>query len=545
MKNYIFILFLLACSFSSQAADTSEQFDELLNKLFEPDGPGGVALVIKDGKPIYRKAFGMADLELNVKMTPDNIFRIGSISKQFTAVAILKLAEEGKIDLNADITEYVKDYPTHGYSITIKHLLNHTSGIKSYTGMQKWDAEERKRDFTPIELIDYFKNEPMDFAPGEQFKYNNSGYVLLGHIIELVSGDTYANYIENHLFKPLGLKNSHYGSTSKIIKNRASGYDKADDTYKNADFLSMTQPYAAGSLLSTVDDVYAWYMAIMNDQVISKESREMAHQMGVLNNGDNIDYGFGWFIGNIQGSPLVEHGGGINGYLTSSLLLPKEDVFVAVFSNCNCNSPGAGTANKIAGIAIGKPFSWDKIKLKEDELRSYQGVYEKSADDVRIFTFEDGQLYSLRSGGMRYKIHPFAKDQFFFEDGVVSLSFNRDSNGELSSVTLKSTGQDQVWMKTDKPIPSVSVIDLDEKVFKTYIGKYELAPNFHINIFSKSGQMFVVATGQEEVELLAIGDNKLMLKDTDIKITMNSTDDGVVNSLTLHQNGDHLAKKIE
>lgn len=544
MKNYILMLTLLASSWLSHADSTSQQFDELLNQLFEPNGPGGVALVVKDGKPIYRKSYGMANLELDVKMTPDNIFRIGSITKQFTAVAILKLAEEGKIDLNDDITKYIKDYPTNGHSITIKHLLNHTSGIKSYTGMEKWDAEERKRDFSPTELIDYFKNEPMDFAPGEQFKYNNSGYVLLGHIIELVSGESYADYVQNHLFKPLNLDNSFYGSTSKVIKNRASGYDKVDDAYINSDFLSMTQPYAAGSLLSTVDDVYTWYMAIMNDELISKASREMAHQMGVLKNGDKIDYGFGWFIGNIQNSPMIEHGGGINGYLTASVFLPEENVFVAVFSNCNCNAPSA-TANKIAALAIGKPFSWDKVEMNAEALSSYQGVYEKSADDVRIFTFEDGQLYSLRTGGVRYKIHPFAKDQFFFEDGVVTLHFNRNAKGELASVTLKSTGQDQQWIKTDKPIPTFTVIELDEKVFKTYIGKYELAPNFHINVFSKDGKMFVVATGQEEVELLAIGKNQLMLKDTDIKITMNSSEVGVVESLTLHQNGDHLAKKIE
>jgi CubicO group peptidase (beta-lactamase class C family) len=544
MKKLIFILCLLTISLPSLGKNATKQFDELLNELFEPNGPGGVALVVKEGKTIYRKAFGMANLELNVKMMPDNIFRIGSISKQFTAVAILKLVEEGKIDLDADITLYIKDYPTHGHSITIKHLLNHTSGIKSYTNLEKWDAQERKKDFTPAELIDYFKHEPMDFAPGEQFSYNNSGYILLGHIIELVSGETYADYVQNHFFTPLNLNNSSYGSTSRIIKNRAYGYDKTDDTYINAEFLSMTQPYAAGSLLSTVDDVYAWYNAIMNDKVISKPNREMAQQMGVLNTGDKIDYGFGWFIGNLQGSALIQHGGGINGYLTASMWLPDEKVFVAVFSNCNCNAPG-DSANKIAAIAIDKPFSWKKVNLSDELLKSYQGVYEKTPDDVRTFTFEDGQLYSLRSGGVRYKIIPFAKDQFFFEESIVTLTFNRDNAGKINSVTLKSTGQDQVWQITDKPIPFVDEVNLDTKVFDTYVGKYQLAPTFHINIFSEDDKMYTQATGQAKVELVAIGVHQLMLKNTDIKLTINASSDGTVESLTLHQNGEHLAKKIE
>ncbi len=544
MKKFTAMLCLMVFVLPSQAKSTSKQYDQLLNKLFEQGGPGGVALVVKDGKTIYRKAFGMANLELNVKMTPENIFRIGSITKQFTAVAILKLAEEGKIDLDAEITEYIKDYPTHGHSITIKHLLNHTSGIKSYTGMAKWVAEERKKAFTPAELVDYFKHEPMDFVPGEQFRYNNSGYILLGHIIELVSGESYADYIQNHLFKPLNMDSSSYGSTSRIVKNRAAGYDKADDAYKNADFLSMTQPFAAGSLLSTVDDVHTWYQAILNDEVISQESREMAHQMGVLNSGEKIDYGFGWRIANIQASPMIEHGGGINGFSTASLVLPEEGVFVAVFSNCTCNYPG-NVANEMAAIAIDKPFSWEKISLDQGLLKSYQGVYEQGADNVRTITFDDGQMYSLRTGGTRYEIYPFAEDQFFFDDSELSLIFNRGEAGELKSVTLKSTGQDQVWIKTDKPIPTITGIEMDPKVFAKYVGKYELAPDFYINIFSEDDKMYTQATGQQKLELVATAINKFTLKDTDIKITVNSNDAGEVESITLHQNGDHPAKKVE
>ncbi|MFK8010796.1 MAG: serine hydrolase [Marinicellaceae bacterium] len=545
MKKTLITLILLVVTVQVNAKSQSKQIDALLNDLFEKDGPGGVALVVKDGKTVYRKAFGMANLELGVKMKPDHIFRIGSITKQFTASAILKLVEEGKIKLDADITEYIVDYPTHGYTITIEQLLNHTSGIKSYTGMKEWGPEERKKSYTPVELVDYFKNEPMDFAPGEQFRYNNSGYILLGHIIELVSGKSYEEYIQDNFFTPLKMNNSSYGSASRIIKNRAYGYDKNEENYINAPFLSMTQPYAAGSLLSTVDDVYTWYKAVMADKVISQESRTKAHSSSTLNNGEETGYGYGWSIGNIQGSKMVQHGGGINGFLTSSLILPEKNVFVAIFSNCNCNYPGE-VANKVAAIVIDKPFGeWKTISLDDEVLKSYQAVYEQSDDNQRTITYEDGKLYSLRTGGSKYEIFPYAEDKFYFEDSIVTLEFNRASNNEIESVTLHSTGIEQTWLKTDKEIPSNKSIKVDEKTIKKYLGKYELAPNFHISIFQEDNILFTQATGQSKLEMIAIAKNKFILKNTDIKISFNLDDKGLTTSLTLHQNGDHQAQKVE
>jgi CubicO group peptidase (beta-lactamase class C family) len=544
MKKVILVLLAMSLTIQVQAKSTSKQIDALLNDLFEKNGPGGVALVVKDGKTIYRKAFGMANLELGVKMKPDHIFRIGSITKQFTAVAILKLIEEGKIKLNADITEYIKDYPTQGHQITIEQLLNHTSGIKSYTSMKKWDSEARKRDFTPAELVDYFKNQPMDFKPGEEFRYNNSGYILLGHIIELVSGKTYEEYIQENIFTPLNMENSSYGSTSRIIKNRAYGYDKANENYKNADFLSMTQPYAAGSLLSTIDDVHKWYKAVLADKVISKENREKAHNNSTLNNAEKIDYGFGWRIGNIQATKMIEHGGGINGFLTASLVLPEEDVFVAIFSNCLCNFPGE-IAKQVAAITIDKPFEWEKVSLDDDLLKSYQAVYQQADENQRIISYKDGKLFSLRTGGSKYEIFPFAKDKFFFEDEVLTLEFNRDSNDAIESVTLHSTGVDQTWGKTDIAIPSYTAIDVDAAVLDKYVGKYELAPEFYINIFKDKDMIFTQATGQNKLQMIAFDQNKFVLKDTDIKISINLDESGQSISLTLHQNGNHEAKKVE
>lgn len=541
------IALLLICCFFIQISysqDQVKEYDRLMSDMFNEDGPGAVALIVKDGKTIYRKAFGMANLELEVKMTPVNIFRIGSITKQFTASAILKLRDEGKLSLDDDITKYLVDYPTHGHKISIKHLLTHTSGIKSYTGMEEWTAETRKKAFTPEELIEFFKFQPMEFKPGEQWSYNNSAYFILGYIIELVSGMTYEEYIDTNFFKPLEMTNSYYGSTSRIIKNRAYGYNKINDEYINADYLSMTQPYSAGALLSTVDDLYKWYSSVMDDKVISRTSREEAQSTYILNNGEKTGYGYGWAIGNIQGSPTISHDGGINGFLTSSIYLTEEDLFVAVFSNCNCNSPG-NIAIKMAALALEKPYKWEKITLDKDILKSYEAVYETGNGDQLIITYKDGQLFSMRTGGGKYEIFPFEKDKFFYMGRTTTLNFKRGPVDEIVSVLSKSTGYDIDWERTDKAIPTINKIDLDSSEIEKYLGKYELSPEFILTIFMEESRIYAQATGQNKIEIIPFEENRFSVVDVDAKITFNLDADGVVDSLILHQNGDHQAKKIE
>ncbi|NNF81288.1 MAG: beta-lactamase family protein, partial [Flavobacteriaceae bacterium] len=268
---FLFLFLSVSLGFSQ---DLETQLDNYLAETYSPEKPGATVLISRDGKAVYRKAFGMADLELGVKMKPEHVFEIGSITKQFTAVSILMLEEQGKLSVQDDITKYIPDYPTNGQTISIHHLLNHTSGIKSYTGMERFRKNARV-DMTPTELIDFFKNEPMDFEPGEQFLYNNSGYILLGHIIEVVCGISYAEFIEQNIFEPLGMKNSYFGSMTKLIPNRASGYQNRDG-YVNAEYLSLTLPYAAGSIMSNVDDLLTWQNAIRDNKLITAESHAKA-----------------------------------------------------------------------------------------------------------------------------------------------------------------------------------------------------------------------------------------------------------------------------
>lgn len=335
--------------FSLNAQDLSSRIDQKLEEKFTENGPGAVFLVVKKGDIIYKKAFGMANLELQVPMETNNVFEIGSMTKQFTAVSILMLMEEGKLQLNDEITKYIPDYPTQGNLITIHHLLNHTSGIKNFTSVKGLNAIANN-DMTPLEVIHFFKNEPMDFTPGEQFKYNNSGYVILGHIIEKTSGMSYADFVERRIFKKLDMSSSHYASHASVVPNRASGYHKRE-AYINSRHISYSIPFASGSLMSTVDDMLKWEEAIKNHVLLSKETTDKAFANYRLNNGELTNYGYGWHVETLNGTKSFEHGGSIFGYKSMGVYLPKEDIYVIGLSNCDCNSPTKITRD-IAEMAL-------------------------------------------------------------------------------------------------------------------------------------------------------------------------------------------------
>lgn len=351
LKYLLIVITVLFLNWQSNgyAQNPESNIDSLLQEKYPPNAPGGTFLISKNGNIIYKKAFGLANLELNAPMKTENVFEIGSMTKQFTAISILMLMERDKLDLNDDITKFIPDYPTLGKTITIHHLLTHTSGIKNYTSMKEIRGIA-KNDLTPLELIDFFKNEPMDFEPGEQFKYNNSGYSILGYIIELLSGQNYASFIEEHIFKKLNMASSSYASHTKVTKNKVSGYHKGDDFIKSM-HISYTLPYAAGSLMSNLDDMLKWQEAIKNNLLISKEATEKAFTNYTLNNGEHINYGYGWHLKEINGISTREHGGSIFGFKSMGVYVPNADIYVIGLTNCDCNSP-TGITREIAELVI-------------------------------------------------------------------------------------------------------------------------------------------------------------------------------------------------
>lgn len=534
---------IFMASFSIYAQNIEADLDALITENYSPDGPSISLLIAKNGQIIYRNASGKSNLELDVEATPANVYELGSITKQFTAVSILMLEESGKLKVTDEITKYIPDYPIQGNTITIYQLLNHTSGIQSYTGMQSF-VELASEDMTPTELIEVFKNEPMEFKAGEGYNYNNSGYILLGHIIEVVSGESYADFVQKNIFDPVGMTQSNYGSKSRIIKGRASGYTEGKGM-ENGTYLSMTLPYAAGSLMSTVDDMLKWQNALSANKLISKASYDRATNGSQLNNGDKISYGFGWERAALQGSPMIHHGGGIFGYTTFGLYLPNEDIYVIGLSNCDCGDV-TGVATKAAAIAMGKPIPSvkDAVQLSNEKLSKWIGSYVYDDEVVRFITIEDNQVYSQREGSTKLPIFPMSEDRYIFEDGMIEYSF-KNVDGKKVAHMLRA-GETKIGNETVKSPPTAKKeMQLSAEVLQQYIGKYELTPSFHIVVTIEEGKLMGQATGQPKFEMFAENETDFFLKVVKAEVKFSKNDEGV-DVLTLYQGGGVMpGKKVK
>jgi len=542
IKKITILVTLFSLVLSVAAQNLEKEIDEIVSSAYIDSEPGVAILVAKNGQSIYRKAFGKANLELDVAMKPENIFELASITKQFTAVAILMLEEKGKLKVEDSLTKFIPDYPTKGKKITIHHLLNHTSGIKSYTSMGL--SELARKDMTPTELIDYFKNEPMDFDPGEKYQYNNSGYILLGHIIEVVTKDTYENFIENQIFKPLGMISSRYGSMIELIKNRATGYQKDDKGFRNADYLSLTLPYAAGSLMSTIDDMLKWQNSLKTHKLIKKESLDKAINGSTLNNGKKIEYGYGLSKGKLQGSVSYQHSGGIFGYTTNGIYLINEDVYVIGLSNCSCNDIGAITT-KIAALVIDKPFPNKKnaITLSKEKLNKWVGAYEFEQGVVRFIMPKDGKLVSQREGSTVFPIFSMSDTHFIFDEGTISYYFSVDDKGK-KQVKMKTIGGEAIGKEINKKPPVENKeITVDNAVLKQYIGAYELKPEFNLVMTIEDGKLYAQATGQPKNQLFAKSQTRFFLKVVSAEVEFIKDDSGKYSSCVLYQGGQEMKGK--
>lgn len=444
-----------ASSKAVAAQPLAAQLDALFKPQFKAGNPGATVIVVKNGKTLLRKAYGAADIDARTPLTPGTVLRLGSITKQFTAVAILLLADEGKLALNDPITRFFPDYPTQGKVITVEHLLTHTSGIVSFTGKPDYVGNMAK-DMTVAQMIDGFKNDPLEFEPGTKFAYNNSGYFLLGAIIEKVSGMSYASFLEQRIFTPLGMKDTAYEGHERSTAPRAAGYSAKDGGFGPTERLSMTQPYAAGSLVSTVDDLAKWDAAISAGKLLKPASWKLAFTPYKLNPEKSTDYGYGWGIGTLQGVPAVEHGGGINGFQTYALRLPQQKVFVAVLANTDSgNANPEVLAKKAAALVIGKPYVEHKaIALDAKTLGNYAGVYATDTDDKRSFTVRDGALVMQRGSGRQVPLKAFSRSGFFIPGSLAQFEFERDADGKASFVTM--TQEEKVIRSTrigDAPEP--------------------------------------------------------------------------------------------
>lgn len=345
------ILFLYACSASPLRAD---QIDRLVqSEMKKREIPGLALTIVRNGKPIKTASYGFANLELNVRVKPETVFEIGSVTKQFTAAGILLLAQDGKLSVEDSIEKHLPDAPRAWAKITIRHLLTHTSGIKSYTGLNGF---ELTRHLTQPQFIARLAPLPLEFEPGDKWKYSNSGYNLLGFIIENVSGKKYWAFMGERIFTPLGMTSTTNREPSNIVPHRADGYEKHKGVWHNRDY-DLTDIFAAGEIISTVGDLAKWSAALDTDQLLSPSTKSQMWTPEKLKDGSNTGYGFGWRMANLDGRRNIGHGGSTSGFSATFQRFPDEHLAIIVLSNSGEEGVATTIARSIANSYLPKPRS--------------------------------------------------------------------------------------------------------------------------------------------------------------------------------------------
>jgi CubicO group peptidase (beta-lactamase class C family) len=357
---------------AAQAATKQEQLDQLFSKYHQVRQFNGTVLVANEKGVLHKKGYGFADFEWKVPHTTDTKFRLASITKQFTATVILQLVAEGKLGLDDAVTKHLPDYRKDtGDRVTITHLLNHTSGIPSYTNRAFFENDSRD-PYSVADFVKKFCSGDLEFEPGTKYAYNNSAYFMLGAIIEKVTGKTYAQALQERIFTPLGMKDSGYDVTATVLPKRARGYEPTATGYINAPYLDMSLPYAAGSLYSTVEDLYRWDRALYTDTVLPAALKQRMFTPGLKN------YGFGWGIGPLElhdGKTqvhAVSHSGGINGFGTLIVRVPERKEVVILLDN---TSRGGKLEEMVAGalsILRGIPPKQPKASIGEVVLAAVE-----------------------------------------------------------------------------------------------------------------------------------------------------------------------------
>ena len=406
--------------------------------------PGTAVLVMVDGEPVLRKGYGMADLEKGVKVTPDTIFRIASITKQFTAIAVLQLVQEGKVSLTDPITKYVPDFDTQGKTITIENLLTHTSGLFSMTALDDF-VSQMTRDLKPIEVANLIAGKPLEFEPGSRFKYSNTNYILLGVLIEKISGRTWAENIELSIAKPLGLADTRYCRDDALTPRHARGYDQeSSGQWVPMMPVSMTQPYAAGALESTVDDLAKWTQALADGKAVDPKLLERAWTPYEPTEPPS-DYGYGWFIRTESGERWIGHNGGMNGFRSAAVWIPEKKVFVAILRNWYDGGAPDILLRRLALEAVGRPEPKRvAITLPAETLDRYVGVYALSPEVKFTISRNGNKLFAEAAKGSKVEIFAEAENKFFTREGQdVQFSFTME-NERATQLTLRRGGRDSI-----------------------------------------------------------------------------------------------------
>ncbi|MCE0523882.1 MAG: serine hydrolase [Methylacidiphilales bacterium] len=524
-----------------QANETPEAtaLESILAKYFPADGPGTAVLVARDGKILFSHGYGLADREKQMPATPETRFRIGSVTKQFTAAAILQLAGENKLSIEDPLSKYFPQYPG-GDKITLHNLLNHTSGLHNYTAHPDFLARVI-RPISDADLVAWFQDDPPDFAPGEQFSYCNTGYVLLGQIVGKVSGMSLGDYLQKQFFGPLGMHDTGVYLNATPPDHAARGYSFANNQLQPALDWDMSWAGGAGELYSTVGDLWRWTEALQGGRVLPPEGLQEMTTVVTVPKKDTLilRYGMGLYHTDIGGLPAVGHNGGLNGFLSCVMWFPEQKVTVAVLGNAMPASPGK-SPEEILPIAarafLGPEMAAHAPKIDptiDPKIYSdYVGRYDYKSG-IQEITTENGHLYAQLTGQNKFELFPSGPDAFFFKVVDAGMVFNRDKNGLVTSITHNQNGFTFVAPKlSDK-----DVITLPDATLDAIVGQYQYGPQVVLTVTRRGNQLFAQLTGQSEFPIFPKSDHEFYWKVVPASVEFVRGADGKVTGAIHHQNG--------
>ncbi len=505
----------------------------------------GSLLVARGNEVIFDKGYGFANLEWNIPDSPATKFRLGSITKQFTAASILLLEERGKLSVSDPVKKYMADAPAAWDKITIFNLLTHTSGIPSFTDFPDYGSLEPFTT-TPAELVRRFRDKPLEFPPGEKMSYSNSGYVLLGYLLEKISGESYEKFVQENIFAPLGMKDSGYDSNSAIIPYRAAGYSPGPSGPVNAGFINMTVPLSAGGLYSTTGDLLRWEQGLFGGKLLSPASLQK------MTTPFKNDYAFGLEVRTVNGHKVIEHGGGIEGFNTMLAYYPDDKLTVVVLSNIN--GPAASDlASKLAALARGEkvvlPSERKEVAIDPKLLDGYVGNYELAPRFILTVSREGDKLMTQATGQPKVPIFAESEREFFAKVVDAQITFVTDAQGRATELILHQGGRDIHAKRYEGELPKPKEhkeVTLDPKLLEGYVGQYQLAPNFILIITLEGDKLFAQATGQPKAQIFPESEREFFYKVVDAQITFETDSSGRATSLILHQNGANMpARRVQ
>lgn len=512
----------------AQAAPDAARFDRVVQSYVDNKQFMGSVLVAQGENAIFAKGYGSANLEWNVPDTPATKFRIGSMTKQFTAASILLLEERGRLKTDDLVKKYMPDAPAAWDKITIYNVLTHTAGLPNYTAFPEFQ-KMWMLPTTAEKLVDLFKDKPLDFEPGSKFSYSNSGYVLLTWLIEKASGETYEKFLQENIFTLVGMKDSGYDSNTAVIERRAAGYTQAPGGLRNADYVDMTTPQGAGALYSTTQDLLKWQLALHGGKVLKPES------YAKMTTPFKDDYAFGLIVRTVDGHKQIWHNGGIQGFSSSMAWYPDSKLSVIVLANMNSPAPDQ-MLPKLADVAFGKDVKLTsdrkEIKLSHEALTAYVGTYQLAPKVLLKMTLNGDQLMTQLSGQGKLPIFAESENHFFLKVVDAQLEFERDANGKITDVILHQNGRDQKAPRISDTVAERKAVTLKPEVLAAYAGSYTF--NGNPIAVTVQGDHLHLTLGPQQFDLYPESETTFFVREVDIWVDFQKSAGGAVTALVSH-----------